>query len=540
MSDRAIVPGASKEFSAFVGSANDAPQLVQDNPDAGLGILQAAFIGGYSIAIILSGHYVHKIRWKRLVLSGLCVWWLGVLGSGNAKQYNSFYVLLFSRMASGCSEAAFHVVAPPLIQDRAGKYAGLWLSIYLTGVPLGLAWGYIYGSYMAGHDMWGWDWAYYFEAIASVPLLITMVFVKDETNGGILSGAGEHNINREVEQRVDDNGGDTLQATDEPLLASSSNDENGNNHNSIQQQPKRKKFTIFSEIKTCFSSPVLVSLSLGFAAMMAVVASLGTFGGAFVLALQLFDDERVAATCFGVAAALAGVIGTPLGGRMVDLLLIHYSSGDSSAGGVENVDESMRNEIVTNLMPRINILVGVALLFVFPTLAMQEAVYFLTFLFIGWTLLFATQTGITVCAMFAVDRGHRPNALAFLTLASHVFGDVPAPILLGLIKDKLAPACKIGQDGEFVDPEGCIAQEAGVRQSLAIAYSWTLWCLVFFEIARRYAFKEKTAEDKRRVATEREEQFNGLLLRESNDETNGGEGIFQYYHSKFHPSQDKR
>eukprot|EP00569_Conticribra_weissflogii_P018520 CAMPEP_0171439578 /NCGR_PEP_ID=MMETSP0881-20121228/20711_1 /TAXON_ID=67004 /ORGANISM="Thalassiosira weissflogii, Strain CCMP1336" /LENGTH=116 /DNA_ID=CAMNT_0011961807 /DNA_START=54 /DNA_END=401 /DNA_ORIENTATION=+ len=116
MADRAIIPGASREFSAFLSSASDSPPLVRRNPDAGLGILQAAFIGGYSVAIVFNGHYVHSVRWKTLVLGGLCVWWLGVLGSGNARQYNSFYVLLASRMASGVSEAAFHLVAPPLIQ----------------------------------------------------------------------------------------------------------------------------------------------------------------------------------------------------------------------------------------------------------------------------------------------------------------------------------------------------------------------------------------------------------------------------------------
>ena len=149
-------------------------------------------MGGYTISIIFSGHYVHKIKWKPLVFSGLCIWWLGVLGSGNAKQYNSFYVLLFSRMATGCSEAAFQVVAPPLIQDRAGGQAvGFWLSIFLMGLPLGLSLGYIYGSHMATSAMWGWDWAYYWMCIGSFPLLIVFAFVRDTTNGGILSGAQE-------------------------------------------------------------------------------------------------------------------------------------------------------------------------------------------------------------------------------------------------------------------------------------------------------------------------------------------------------------
>ena len=142
MTDRSIIAGAGREFSAFVSSARDSPQFVRDSPDAGIGLLQAGFIFGYTVALLFSSHFVHTVRWKALVLGGMVVWWLAVLGSGNARQYDSFYVLLFCRMATGVSEAAFQVVAPPLIQDRGGERAGLWISIFLTGQPLGLSAGY--------------------------------------------------------------------------------------------------------------------------------------------------------------------------------------------------------------------------------------------------------------------------------------------------------------------------------------------------------------------------------------------------------------
>ncbi|KAL9180586.1 hypothetical protein ACHAXT_011039 [Thalassiosira profunda] len=531
MSDRSIIAGASQEFSAFVSSAHDSPPKVQENPDMGIGLLQAAFIFGYSVAILLSGHYVHKIRWKPLVFTGMCVWWLGVLGSGNAKHYDSFWVLLFSRMATGCSEAAFQVVAPPLIHDRGGDRAGLWLSVYLTGLPVGLAFGYIYGSRMAGSEKWGWDWAYYWMCIASVPLIVALAFVKDETNGGILSGAGEYNTAAVDRQhtRDDDSSssdGDEGLTAETPLLASEGS---GEAPVTIDEEGHvKRKFTFWTEVKACLSSPVLVTLSLGWAAIIGVVASLGTFGGSFTLALQLYDDERDAAYWFGIAAALAGIIGTPLGGNIADRILIRYVGHASSdaAGRAEGVDDSLRFPIIESMVTRVNILVAVSLLFVFPTLAMQEAAFFLTFLFIGWTLLFMTQTSVNLTAMMSVARCHRPNALAFLMLTSHFLGDVPLPIILGLIKDKLAPACRIGSSGEFDDPEGCKEQEAGVRQTLAIAYSWVLWSLLFFELSRRFARREL----RREISEARREEVNSLLLQED-----GEESSFQYYHSRFQP-----
>ncbi|KAL7554212.1 hypothetical protein ACHAWF_017634 [Thalassiosira exigua] len=527
MTDRSIIAGATKEFSAFVSGASDAPALVRENPDAGIGLLQASFIFGYSVAILLSGHYVHKIRWKPLVTCGMCVWWLGVLGSGNARRYDSFYVLLFSRMATGCSEAAFQVVAPPLIQDRGGRHTGLWLSVYLTGLPLGLAFGYVYGSRMAGSERWGWDWAFYFMCVGSSPLIVALMFVRDGINGGILGGTGERvDVVEDAPTDADDGGV-------EPLLASADGADDPT------PRLRQKKFTLFSEIKACLTSPVLVTLSLGWAAIIGVVASLGTFGGAYVLALQLYDDEREAAYWFGIAAALAGVLGTPLGGRLADKVLDRYgvgrAGGEGEDGGGaargEGVAEELRFPVVASLCARINALVAASLLFVWPTLAMQDAAFFLTFLFAGWTLLFMTQTGVNLVAMLSVDRCHRPNALAFLMLTSHLLGDVPLPIVLGLLKDKFAPACRVGPSGEFVDPETCKDQEDGVRKSLAIAYAWVFWSLIFFECARRYARRE--------IAAAREREANALLFREENG-NEVGESSFQYYHSQFKPPESAR
>ncbi len=63
-------------------------------------------------------------------------------------------------------------------------------------------------------------------------------------------------------------------------------------------------------------------------------------------------------------------------------------------------------------------------------------------------------------------------------------------MVLGLVKDKLAPACRVGPSGEFGDPEQCIEQGSEIRKCLAIAYSWVLWSLIFFEIARQFARRQ--------------------------------------------------
>merc|ERR1711957_132116 len=147
----------------------------------------------------------------------------------------------------------------------------------------------------------------------------------------------------------------------------------------------------------------------------------------------------------------------------------------------------------------------------------------LTFLFLGWTPLFMTQTAINLIAMASVDRSHRPNALAFLTLTSHLLGDVPLPVMFGFIKDKWAPACRVGASGEFDDAAQCQEQEMGVRKTLAISYAWVLWSLLFFALARHFALREVRKANKE-----------ASLFLEEKAEAREGHG-FQYYHSRFGP-----
>mmetsp|Transcript_33699 Transcript_33699/g.64203 ORF Transcript_33699/g.64203 Transcript_33699/m.64203 type:complete len:161 (-) Transcript_33699:1867-2349(-) len=138
-----------------------------------------------------------------------------------------------------------------------------------------------------------------------------------------------------------------------------------------------------------------------------------------------------------------------------------------------------------------------------------------------------TQTMVNLISMLAVDRCHRPNAVAFLMLTSHILGDVPLPIILGLIKDKLAPSCRVGPSGDFADPKQCEAEELGIRKSLAIAYAWVLWALLFYELCRRFA--------KREIGKARAEEHNTLLMQEEEDDGTREDSAFAYYHSQFQP-----
>ena len=441
-------------------------------PDFGIGLLQSAFVGGYSVAIVISGHLVHRIPWRKLVASGLLIWIIATIGSGLSRNYDSYYLLLFSRMLSGVSEAAFHVVAPPMIQDRGGDRAGFWLSLYLTAIPVGLALGYVYGSLLAPM----WEWAFFWESCAAGVVVLLLFFVRDNTNGGILTPSTK-------EESCDTKSYQSYQQSQDVV----------NTKNTGRMQRHVQVSGLFEEIKACLSSRILLCISFANSALVVVVSVLGTFGGAFILALELFEDERVAASIFGAFAALAGIIGTPLGGYLVDRIQQRSYAYHPTSCAVSGDDEDQSSSDLSallSLLPAANTLICIASIFAWPTAFMTKPTPFLAFLFVGWLSLFASQSAITMSILLSVEPQHRSNAIAFSTLLSHILGDVPAPIFFGYLKDRLAPACNINSQGDFENLQMCRLEHNGIRITLAVAYSWMMVAVLFFESARRLCFSE--------------------------------------------------
>lgn len=83
--------------------------LGTDKPDLFLGLLQSAFIVGFSLAALVFGHAVHHFPPFRMVGCGLAVWVVANLMSGLAKSVGSYEFLFAARMLSGVGEASFQV-----------------------------------------------------------------------------------------------------------------------------------------------------------------------------------------------------------------------------------------------------------------------------------------------------------------------------------------------------------------------------------------------------------------------------------------------
>lgn len=92
---------------------------------------------------------------------------------------------------------------------------------------------------------------------------------------------------------------------------------------------------------------------------------------------------------------------------------------------------------------------------------------------------------MNMAVMLCVEQEHRVVAVATNVLCLHVFGDVPAPIIVGLIKDRLVPNCSQpsnSNDDNIAATTGCRDEAKGLRNTMRIVELWLLWVIVAFTV----------------------------------------------------------
>ena len=110
--ERVVVSGSSEKILEFIRES------IPTHANTYFGALTSIFIGGYSIASIVFGYYVTRVRPFRVVVFGLICWLFAAFASGLAPNY---WVLLIARMVSGVGEAGFQIVIPAYINDTYPK-----------------------------------------------------------------------------------------------------------------------------------------------------------------------------------------------------------------------------------------------------------------------------------------------------------------------------------------------------------------------------------------------------------------------------------
>mmetsp|Transcript_10176 Transcript_10176/g.20467 ORF Transcript_10176/g.20467 Transcript_10176/m.20467 type:complete len:233 (-) Transcript_10176:390-1088(-) len=196
------------------------------------------------------------------------------------------------------------------------------------------------------------------------------------------------------------------------------------------------------------------------------------------------DTERDASITFGLIASAAGLIGTVLGGAHIDRVV---ARGVRRDGG--------KDRRLADIIGSLRNMITVGTLICWPIVVVSDPAAFAALFFLGMSFLFAITSGINIAVMLAVDPRLKSNAIGLSTLLIHACGDVPSPIIVGALKDRLAPDCIIDVSGNFVDPAGCATQRGGIRKTLVYIFLWMTWSIVLLMWAQRIATRDGDEED---------------------------------------------
>jgi hypothetical protein len=86
--------------------------------------------------------------------------------------------------------------------------------------------------------------------------------------------------------------------------------------------------------------------------------------------------------------------------------------------------------------------------------------------------------------MLSVPEQHRGFAVALNSVIIHALGDVPSPVVAGILKDSLAPGCTGNDiDDKTSSSPDCREDSDGLRLTMLIISFWLLWCVFLFSLA---------------------------------------------------------
>jgi len=257
---------------------------------------------------------------------------------------------------------------------------------------------------------------------------------------------------------------------------------------------------MYQELCDVCSKPIYICLVAGYAAQTASLNGISTFGSSFLMGLGYFDTETDASTTFGIVVSLAGILGTLLGGLVLDRFIaskMQKCQAQQTSVLDEETTIGLQLKASTSIITMATI---ISSLLLWSAYFVYNKVGFLMVIAIGCAVCFLCTPGINVAIMKSVDKNNRSFAIAMSSVAIHALGDVPSPVIAGILKDRLASSC-VGVDAASSQ---CRQDAQGLRKTMLLVCLWLVWTILFFswayylskklakkEIAIRRAFHDK-------------------------------------------------
>jgi predicted MFS family arabinose efflux permease len=167
-------------FDRVIGGALGEPIRREfDLSDSALGALGTAFTLLYAFVGIPLGRLADRAPRKYILATAVFVWSLLTSVSGMARTYGQLFV---SRLGVGAGEAACAPAATSLIGDLVPpRGRARALSLFMMGLPIGIALSYLVGSFVAA--AYGWRTAFLVAGIPGVLVAIAALFVTEPARG---------------------------------------------------------------------------------------------------------------------------------------------------------------------------------------------------------------------------------------------------------------------------------------------------------------------------------------------------------------------
>ena len=357
--------------------------------DAELGLAASAFIVVYMMVTPIAGYLGDRFHRPRLIALSVALWSAATLASGAARTFSA---LLISRALVGIGESSYAPLSSAMIGDSFPvERRGSSLGIFNVAVPVGSALGYLLGGLIAAR--FGWRAAFYVVGIPGLVLAATMLALHDPQRG----------------------------AMDRSLPAGAT-------------------------MSALLTDRVYVVTTAAQAALTFVLGALAAWLPTFLVRLHGLSIG-VAGGGFGLVTAVAGLVGTGLGGWLGDRALRRDPRGHLRVSAV-------------------------GLLLAAPAaglaIATDDPIVFWAATAIAEILVFLNVGPLNAVIVGVAAPSIRATAVAANILAMHLFGDALSPWVVGALSDRF-----------------------GMRRALAIMPPMLVLSGILCLVAARYVANEK-------------------------------------------------